>query len=131
MGPNDSIECKMKFDIPDGYFDTLADNVMQSIDFDNRRRRRRRTNVLRTFGAIMVVAFVACIAVFEQQTTHTDFPGNGQQQFSEHYITRLSQQYSDINVIEYIDQANEQTDDVENYDADLLAMYASPVHFMY
>lgn len=131
MGPNDSIECKMKFDIPDGYFDTLADNVMQSIDFDDRRRRRRRTNVLRTFGAMMVVAFVACIVVFGQQKTHTDLSGNEQQQFSEHYITLLSQQYSDINVIEYIDQANDQDDFVEDYDTDLLAMYASPVNFLY
>jgi len=131
MGPNDSIECKMKFDIPDGYFDTLADNVMQSIDFDDRRRKRRRANILRTFGAMMVVAFVAYFAVFGQQTTHHDLPGNGQQQFSEHYITNLSQQYSDVNVIEYIDQANEQDDFVEDYDADLLAMYASPVNFMY
>lgn len=131
MGPNDSIECKMKFDIPDGYFDALADNVMQRIDFDDKRRKRRRTNVLRTFGAIMVVAFVAGIAVFGQQTQRTNFPENEEQQFSEHYLTNMSQQYSDINVIEYIDQANDQDNDIEYYDTDLLALYACPVNFMY
>ncbi|MBO4772704.1 MAG: hypothetical protein J5595_09210 [Bacteroidales bacterium] len=131
MGPNDSIECKMKFDIPDGYFDALADNVMQSIDFDEKRRKRRRANVLRTFGAILVVAFVAGIAVFEQKNSQTNFPVSEEQQFAAYYITNLSQQYSDINVIEYIDQANEQDYDIEDYDADLLAMYASPVNFMY
>jgi hypothetical protein len=83
----------MKFDIPDGYFDTLADNVMQSIDFDDRRRRRRRTNVLRTFGAMMVVAFVACIAVFGQQKTHTDLSGNEQQQFFELFKQLMRSSY--------------------------------------
>ena len=131
MGPNDSRECKMKFDIPDGYFDALADNVMQRIDFDDKRRKRRRTNVLRTFGVIMVVAFVAGIAVFGQQTQRTSFPENEEQQFSEHYLTNMSQQYSDINVIEYIDQANDQDNDIEYYDTDLLALYACPVNFMY
>ena len=131
MGATDSIECKMKFEIPDGYFDTLADNVIQRIDYDNKCRKRRRNKVLRTIGAAVAVIIVAGAAVLWQQAPQSNLPQNEQQQFSSHYITHVSQKYSDINVIEYIDQANNESDDIEDYDSELVAMYASPVNFMY
>lgn len=129
MEPNDSIECKMKFDVPDGYFDTLADNVMQRIDFDDRRRRHRRTVALRTIVAMAAVA--TGVVLMMHRNVATDMPENPQQQFAEQYVNNVSAQLSDINVIEYLDQNSQQSDAVEPYDTDLLAMYASPVNFMY
>lgn len=129
MEPNDSIECKMKFDVPDGYFDTLADNVMQRIDFDDRRRRRRRTVALRTIVAMAAVA--TGVVLMMHRNVAADMPENPQQQFAEQYVNNVSAQLSDINVIEYLDQNSQQSDAVEPYDTDLLAMYASPVNFMY
>ncbi len=129
MEPNDSIECKMKFDVPDGYFDTLADNVMQRIDFDDKQRRRRRTITLRT--VLAMAAAVTGIVVMTHRDTSADMPDNPQQQFAEQYVNNVTVQLSDMNVIEYLDQNAQQSDSVDAYDTDLLAMYASPVNFMY
>ncbi len=129
MEPNDSIECKMKFDVPDGYFDTLADNVMQRIDFDDKQRRRRRTITLRT--VLAMAAAVTGIVVMTHRDTSADMPDTPQQQFAEQYVNNVTVQLSDMNVIEYLDQNAQQSDSVDAYDTDLLAMYASPVNFMY
>lgn len=129
MEPNDSIECKMKFDVPDGYFDTLADNVMQRIDFDDKQRRRRRTITLRT--VLAMAAAVTGIVVMTHRDTSADMPDNPQQQFAEQYVNNVTVQLSDMNVIEYLDQNAQQSGSVDAYDTDLLAMYASPVNFMY
>ena len=129
MEPNDSIECKMKFDVPDGYFDTLADNVMQRIDFDDKQRRRRRTITLRT--VLAMAAAVTGIVVMTHRDTSADMPDNPQQQFAEQYVNNVTVQLSDMNVIEYLDQNAQQSDYVDAYDTDLLAMYASPVNFMF
>ena len=129
MEPNDSIECKMKFDVPDGYFDTLADNVMQRIDFDDHLRRRRRTITLRAIVAMAAV--VTGVVFMTHRNVATDLPENPQQQFAEQYVNTASMQLSDINVIEYLDQSAQQDDGFDAYDTDLLAMYASPVNFMY
>ena len=131
MKPVENIECKIKFDVPDGYFDTLADNVMQRIDFDDRQRKKRRTTVIRSVFAMAAAAAIAGVAVFGLQDRPADIPENGQQQFSDHYITNISSQYNDINVIDYIDQINNPDEDATEYDDDLLALYASPVNFMY
>ena len=129
MEPNDSIECKMKFDVPDGYFDTLADNVMQRIDFDDRRRRRRRTVALRT--VVAMAAVWAGVVVWTHRGSSADMPENVQQQFDAQYVSNVSANFSDIGVIEYLDQNSQQQTAVEEYDAELLAMYASPVNFMF
>ncbi len=131
MKPVENIECKIKFDVPDGYFDTLADNVMQRIDFDDRQRKKRRITVVRSVFAMAAAAAIAGVAVFGPQDRPSDIPENGQQQFSDHYITNISSQYNDINVIDYINQ-NSTNDDTElEYDADIVALYASPINFMY
>ena len=59
MKPVDNIECKIKFDVPDGYFDTLADNVMQRIDFDDKQRKKRRSTVVRSIFAMAAAAAIA------------------------------------------------------------------------
>ena len=120
MKPVDNIECKIKFDVPDGYFDTLADNVMQRIDFDDKQRKKRRSTVVRSIFAMAAAAAIAGVVVFGPQNRPAD-----------HYLTNISRQYSDINVIDYIDQSNNTDDAKTEYDADLVAMYASPINFMY
>jgi ABC-type transporter MlaC component len=131
MKPVDNIECKIKFDVPDGYFDTLADNVMQRIDFDDKQRKKRRSTVVRSIFAMAAAAAIAGVVVFGPQNRPNATHSDAQQQFSDHYLTNISRQYSDINVIDYIDQSNNTDDAKTEYDADLLAMYASPINFMY
>jgi len=131
MKPVDNIECKIKFDVPDGYFDTLADNVMQRIDFDDKQRKKRRSTVVRSIFAMAAAAAIAGVVVFGPQSSPNATHSDAQQQFSDHYLTNISRQYSDINVIDYIDQSNNTDDAKTEYDADLLAMYASPINFMY
>ena len=131
MKPVDNIECKIKFDVPDGYFDTLADNVMQRIDFDDKQRKKRRSTVVRSIFAMAAAAAIAGVVVFGPQSSPNATHSDAQQQFSDHYLTNISRQYSDINVIDYIDQSNNTDDAKTEYDADLVAMYASPINFMY
>ncbi len=131
MKPVDNIECKIKFDVPDGYFDTLADNVMQRIDFDDKQRKKRRSTVVRSIFAMAAAAVIAGVVVFGPQNRPAATHSDAQQQFSDHYLTNISRQYSDINVIDYIDQSNNTDDAKTEYDADLVAMYASPINFMY
>lgn len=131
MKPVDNIECKIKFDVPDGYFDTLADNVMQRIDFDDKQRKKRRSTVVRSIFAMAAAAAIAGVVVFGPQNRPNATHSDAQQQFSDHYLTNISRQYSDINVIDYIDQSNNTDNAKTEYDADLLAMYASPINFMY
>jgi len=131
MKPVDNIECKIKFDVPDGYFDTLADNVMQRIDFDDKQRKKRRSTVVRSIFAMAAAAAIAGVVVFGPQNRPNATHSDAQQQFSDHYLTNISRQYSDINVIDYIDQSNNTDDAKTEYDADLVAMYASPINFMY
>ena len=131
MKPVDNIECKIKFDVPDGYFDTLADNVMQRIDFEDKQRKKRRSTVVRSIFAMTAAAAIAGVVVFGPQNRPNATHSDAQQQFSDHYLTNISRQYSDINVIDYIDQSNNTDDAKTEYDADLVAMYASPINFMY
>lgn len=131
MKPVDNIECKIKFDVPDGYFDTLADNVMQRIDFDDKQRKKRRSTVVRSIFAMAAAAAIVGVVVFGPQNRPNATHSDAQQQFSDHYLTNISRQYSDINVIDYIDQSNNTDDAKTEYDADLVAMYASPINFMY
>ena len=131
MKPVDNIECKIKFDVPDGYFDTLADNVMQRIDFDDKQRKKRRSTVVRSIFAMAAAAAIAGVVVFGPQNRPNATHSDAQQQFSDHYLTNISRQYSYINVIDYIDQSNNTDNAKTEYDADLLAMYASPINFMY
>ncbi|MCR5454163.1 MAG: hypothetical protein K6F33_04155 [Bacteroidales bacterium] len=130
MRPVDNIECKINFDVPDGYFDTLADNVMQRIDYDDKQRKKRRTMVVRSIFAMASAAAIAGVAIFGLQDRPVAIPENGQQIFSNRYISTISSQCNDINVIEYIEQKEREDNEVVEYDADLLAMYASPINFM-
>ncbi len=136
MGETNNIECKMTFEVPDGYFDTLADNVMQRIDFEDRQRKGRRVKFMRACG--LMAAVVAGIAIFlNVGRTEPTFSDSPQQMFSQQYVTIMSQQYSDINVIDFINQnTNESEAEINDnaaseYDIELLSMYASPVNFMY
>ncbi|MBO7567941.1 MAG: hypothetical protein J6T60_12700 [Bacteroidales bacterium] len=135
MGETNNIECKMTFEVPDGYFDTLADNVMQRIDFEDRQRKDRRVKFMRACG--LMAAVVAGIAIFlNVGRTEPTFSDSPQQMFSQQYVTIMSQQYSDITVIDFINQnTNESEAEINEaaseYDIELLSMYASPVNFMY
>lgn len=127
----DNIECKLNFEVPDGYFETLADNVMQRIDFDDRQQKKRRTKIVRSIMAIASAATLVGIAVLGLKDHPNAIIENEQQMFSTYYLSSISAQYNDINVIDYIDQNNNPEYEDTEYDTDMLAMYASPINFMY
>ncbi len=130
---NENIKFKMNFDVPDGYFDKLADNVMANIKFQEKRRRRNRNIVLSICSAAAsVFAIVATIGFMNQHSGSQDVAYSSYYQY---YTDNIETTISDYGLMEMLDdQANysQSAMDAGSYAELVYSEYsASPVNFSY
>lgn len=126
---NDNIEFKLKFDVPDGYFDSLAGNVMANIKFEDQKRSRRISIFRRSLSVAAVLCLVSGLCVWSIPESNHD--RQAELNYLDFVTDGIANSYSDYGVMEYLD-FNELPygSDVEDADAyDLVSeFYASPVN---
>lgn len=125
---NDNMKFNVNFDVPNGYFDSLADNVMANIKFEESRRNSRRRIVLRVFSAAAVLCVFLILGVVLKPET-----GHGSQasiDYNDYVAESLEESCSDYNVMQYLEY--DELPYGELSDADLsnwvAEYYASPVN---
>lgn len=126
----DNIEFKCKFDVPSGYFDSLAGNVMANIKYEDDRRRRRRSIVRRSLSVAALLCLVA--ALFSWFMPESRHDRQVLANYHDFVADNLENSCSDYGVMEYLyyDELpyGSDADDAETYDL-VSEFYASPVNF--
>ena len=126
----------MKFDVPDGYFDTLADNVMQRIEYEERKSKHKKNIVIKALLAVSSAAAVVGGIIFgwnsnESQLNQT---ASSEYDYQSYYMDISSNVHNDIAVLDYLSQQEASSSSVsENYydDVDIVSEYPTPITFYY
>ncbi len=128
---NDNMKFNMNFDVPNGYFDSLADNVMANIKFEDGKRKHRKTVIWRSLSVAAVLAVVAFLGLSYMPD---DRPSFGDSRSYQDFVAgNYEASFSDYNVMEYLEynelpygepDGNPFSDLVSDY-------YASPVNIYY
>jgi hypothetical protein len=131
-----NIEYKMKFDVPDGYFDTLADNVMQRIEYEERKSKHKKNIVIKALLAVSSAAAVVGGIIFWPVSTESNYnqTASSDYDYQSYYMDISSNVHNDIAVLDYISQQEASSNSVsENYydDIDILNEYPAPITFYY
>lgn len=90
-----------KFDIPSGYFDTLADRVMDRIQIEDTKNKRRKSLIFK-----ITVALAACIAGFGIYNSlfmpkHSVILQSERDYVSQYKLDIVSK-LSDVNLLDYM-----------------------------
>lgn len=85
---NDNLKFNMQFDVPAGYFDSLASNVMANIKFEEQKHKRRKSIIWRSISAAASISLIAFLAMVLK-------PESGQQAVQLHnYADVVSETYA-------------------------------------
>lgn len=130
---NENIKFKMNFDVPDGYFDKLADNVMANIKFQEGRRRRRRGIIVSICSAAAAICAVVATGWF--MTPHSSSQDLAYSDYYQYYTDDIESTISDYSVMEMLHEQASSSDvelDSDSYADFVYSEYAaSPINFSY
>lgn len=132
MKPTQNIECKLKFDIPSGYFDNLADQVLERAKYED-TRQKHRSSVLRAVwcvaASVMIVAGSAMMAIHSSQSESMELSHD---YYTDIHNTFLESMCDDITVIECLTETQQKETSInEESVIDLVSDYPTPAYFPY
>jgi len=125
---NENIRIKMNFDVPDGYFDKLADNVMANIRIDESRRRRRRNIVIGICSAAASLCAIMLSGWFMTPSQGTEDVASND--YYQYYTDNIEATMSDYSLMEMLDCQDMYDNGLADSDySDMIYdYYASPIN---
>ena len=116
----------IQFDIPDGYFENLSDRLMQRIEYEEVRKKRKRRVIIRSLSfsaAAVLCAGVFCFPLINSGTSPDK--ENSAPDYYVQYASDLLENSGDVTALYYTS-----TDEAFSFKADfteILNDYPSPI----
>lgn len=121
---------KLEFDVPEGYFDSLADRVMNRIEFEDKRESKRKSLTIRFL--LPIAAAIIGVGVFVHYFFRTDAiqVSAPQSDYQSDYEANLVIKSSDLTMLFYAQEAPS-ADASENDIVEVVPDYPCPINLDY